>query len=168
MRRTAAAFVPLSCIALLMAAPPFGASAQTPAVAPAGKTSPSAARIEEEIATFERQEAEALLRADTSALEHLWAPDLIVTASNNRIRTGGEVLGFLKSGQMKLTKLERRVERIAVHGQVAVAMGEETFVPAGGEGAGKTFNRRYTDVLMQEYGRWRLIARQATLITPKR
>jgi uncharacterized protein (TIGR02246 family) len=73
------------------------------------------------------------------------------------------VLALVKSGQMKLTKLDRRIERVAVHGQVAVAMGVETIVPAGGKDAGKTLNRRYTDVYAQQDGQWRLIARQASL-----
>lgn len=167
MRRVAVAFVPLSVIAMLMATPNSGAAAQTPAVVPTNQAPRSADQIEKEIATIEQQNAEALVRGDTSALERIWAPDLVITASNNSIRTGAEVLGFVKSGQMKLTKLDRRVERIVVYGEVAVAMGEETFVPAGGDGAGKTLGRRYADVYLEENGRWRLIARQATLIPTK-
>lgn len=128
------------------------------------QASAAPSQVEKEIASIEQQEAQALLRADTSALERLWAPDLLVTTSRNRVHTGAEVLGFIRSGQMKLSKLERRVERIAVHGQVAIAMGEEIIVPAGGNNAGKTLNRRYTDVYAQKDGQWRLIARQATLV----
>jgi uncharacterized protein (TIGR02246 family) len=149
---------------MLMAAPRSSASAQTPPGAATSKTSPSGGQIEQEIRAIEQQEAQALLRGDASALERLWAPDLLVTASNNTIRTGAQALGFVKSGQLKLTKLDRRVERVAVHGQVAVAMGAETIVPAGGKNAGKTLNRRYTDVYAQQAGQWRLIARQQTLV----
>lgn len=158
----------VGCVALLVVAlfivTPRAVSAPTPAVTSGGKASPSTSQIEKEISSLEQQEAQALLRADTSALERLWAQDLLVTTSRNRVQTGAQVLGFIKSGKMKLTKLDRRVERIAVHGQVAIAMGEETIVPAGGNNAGKTLNRRYTDVYAQKDGQWRLIARQATLV----
>ncbi len=165
MPRAATAFVPLLVVTMLMAAAHSRASAQAPAVAPPSKVSPSASQIEKEIRAIEQQEAEALLHGDTAALERLWARDLLVTASSNNIRTGAEVLGFVKSGQLKLTKLERRTERVAVHGQVAIAMGVETLVPNGsGKNAGKTLNRRYTDVYAQQDGHWRLIARQATLV----
>jgi uncharacterized protein (TIGR02246 family) len=167
MPRAVLAVVPLSLIALLMATPTLGAAAQTPAVAAANQAPRSADQGEKQIAAIEQQDADALVRGDTAALERIWAPDLVITASNNSIRTGAEVLGFVKSGQMKLTKLDRRVERIVVHGAVAVAMGEETFVPAAGDGAGKTLSRRYTDVYLEQDGRWRLIARQATLIPAK-
>jgi len=163
MHRAAVVLVPLSIITL-MALPSPGAAAPTPAAAPTQPAVRSAEQIEKDIAAIEHQEAEALVRGDTAALERIWAPDLVITASSNSIRSGAEALGYLKSGQMKLTKLDRRVERIAVHGAVAVAMGEETFVPAAGAGAGKTLRRRYTDVYVEEDGRWRLIARQATLI----
>lgn len=162
--RRATAFLPLLAVALLIAGPGSGARAQTPSVAGTSKGPVSVSQIEKEIRAIDQQEADALLRGDTSALERLWAKDLLITASNNTIRTGAEALGFVKSGKMKLTKLERRIERVAVHGQVAVAMGTETVVPAGGKGAGKTLNRRYTNVYAQQDGQWRLIARQATLV----
>lgn len=164
MRRAATVVVPLLVVALSMATPPSRASAQTPPVAPTTQASPGASQIEQEIRGIEQQEAQALLRGDTSALEALWAPDLLVTASSNTIRTGAEVLGLLKAGRMKLTKLDRRIDRVAVHGPVAIAMGVETIVPAGGKGAGKTLHRRYTDVYAQQGGQWRLVARQATLV----
>jgi uncharacterized protein (TIGR02246 family) len=158
----------MGCIALwvmaLFIVTPRPVWAQTSAATTGNKELPSTSQVEKEIASIEQQEAQALLRADTAALERLWAHDLLVTTSRNRVHTGAEVLGFIKSGQMKLSKLDRRVDRVAVHGQVAIAMGEETIVPAGGNNAGKTLNRRYTDVYVQKDGQWRLIARQATLI----
>ena len=123
------------------------------------------AQTDKEIRAVEQQEAAAFLTGYASALERLWAPDLIINASNNTIRTGAETLNLIRSGAMKVTKLDRRVERIAVHGQVAVAMGVEILVPAGGDSAGKTVSRRYTDVYAQQDGQWRLIARQATVIS---
>ena len=154
MHRVVAAFVPI--IALFVIAPDFRASAQEPA----GVTP-----IEKEIRTIDQEEAQAFLRGATTELERLWAPSLLVTVSSNTIRTGAEVLGLIKSGQTKLTKLERITERVSVTGPVAIAMGVEIIVPAGGEGAGKTLRRRYTNVYLQQEGRWRLIARQATLIS---
>jgi uncharacterized protein (TIGR02246 family) len=164
MRSSARVFVPLLVIALLTAFSNLGLSAETPAVAPAVKASASESETRKEILGIEHREAQAMLRGDAAVLEGLWAPDLVITASSNKIRTGADVLGHIRSGKMKLTKLERITERVAVHGQVAIAMGEEAFTPAGGEGAGKPFRRRYTNVYAQQDGRWRLIARQASLI----
>jgi uncharacterized protein (TIGR02246 family) len=179
MRSAVTACVPLFAVALAVAPRPGGA-AEPPTVAPATTTPTTSAPpttvapsggaprgggdVEKAIRTVAQEEAQAFLRGDTAALERLWAPNLLVTASNNTIRTRAELLGLVKSGQMKLTKLDRRVERVAVHGRVAIAMGEETIVPAGGQGAGKTLRRRYTDVYAEEDGRWRLIGRQASLV----
>ena len=162
--RTAVALASLFIAATFIAAARSAAPAQTPAAAAARPASPSASEIEKEIVALEQQEAQAFLRSDTSALERLWAEDLLVTTSRNKIHTGAEVLALVKSGAMKLTTLERRIERVGVHGQVAVVMGEEIIVPAGGDNAGKTLKRRYTDVFAQKDNQWKLIARQATLI----
>jgi uncharacterized protein (TIGR02246 family) len=148
---------------MLIAGPRSTAPVQAAGVA-ASEAPSGAGQIEKEILAIEQQEAQALLRGDAPALERLWAQDLLVTASNNTIRTGAEALGYVRSGQLRLTKLDRRVERVAVHGQVAIAMGVETLIPAGGGNAGKTLHRRYTDVYAQQDGQWRLIARQQTLI----
>jgi hypothetical protein len=153
MRRQFVASVPLLITLWCVAVPPSRAAAQTPG-------NPA----EKEIMAVEQQEAQALLKGDTYALERLWAPDLLITASNNRIRSGTDVLSYMKSGKMKLIKLERNTERVSVHGQSGVAMGVETFVPGVGAGAGKTLRRRYTNVYLLQGERWRLIARQATLI----
>ena len=161
MRTATATIASLMIVVSFVTASHTRALAEPPGAVSGKPPSPSA---EEQIRTIEQQEANALLRADAAALERFWAPGLLVTASNNKIRTRDEVLGYVKSGQLKLTKLERHIEEVAVHGQVAIAMGRETIVPAGGDNAGKTLSRRYTDVYQQDGGSWRLIARQQTLV----
>jgi hypothetical protein len=47
-------------------------------------------------------------------------------------------------------------------------MGRETVVPKGNSpNAGNTINRRYTNIWMKRSGKWRLIARHASVICGK-
>ena len=55
-----------------------------------------------------------------------------------------------------------------VHGDTVIVMGHETVVPKGNSpDAGKTIHRRYTNIWMKRDGRWRLVARHASVICPK-
>jgi ketosteroid isomerase-like protein len=116
------------------------------------------------VRAIEDEEREAMLRSDLPALERYWSADLVVNAPNNEIKTRSEVLDLVKSGQLKYSSFERQIERIVVHGDIAVAMGAETVVPVGGPNAAKTVHRRYTDVYTRQSGLWQLIARQATIV----
>jgi len=49
---------------------------------------------------------------------------------------------------------------------MAVVMGEDIVKPQGNmQDAGKTVTRRYTDVWMKAQNKWKLIIRQATIIS---
>jgi ketosteroid isomerase-like protein len=119
---------------------------------------------ETQIRAMEEKERDAMARGDTAALEQYWDKELIVNAPGGRIRTASEVLAFVKSGDLKYTSLERQTERVALHGDVAIAMGAETVVLAAGPDAGKTLHRRFTDVFARQGGQWRLIARQMSVV----
>lgn len=140
-------------------------AAQTPAAGAAIKMAPTAdGQAESAIRAVEDDERQAMLRGDAAALERFWAAELLVNAPGGKIRTRPEVLEYVKSGRLKYSAFERHIERIAVHGDVAVAMGAETVVPATGPDAGKTLHRRYSDVFTRQNGQWRLIARQTTIV----
>ena len=68
---------------------------------------------------------------------------------------------------MTYASFVRNIESIQVHGDTAIAMGNEVVVPSGtSPGAGATIRRRYTDIWMNRDGAWRLIARHANVICP--
>ena len=165
MTRTRVAGIGLTLIGVVLGWAYAPASAQRPtAGATVNQPSEVDRQVEAQIRSIEEKERDALAHSDTGALEQYWDKELIVNAPGGHIRTGSEVLGFVKSGQLKYTSLERQIERIAVRGDLAIVMGAETVVLAAGADAGKTLHRRFTDVFERQGGQWRLIARQSSVM----
>ena len=78
-----------------------------------------------EIETLEEREARAMLGADVSTLQTLWADDLIVNSTSNLIAGKQILLEMIKSGRLKLRSYERRPVRIVTFGDLVVATGNE-------------------------------------------
>ena len=68
------------------------------------------------------------------------------------------------AGQISDSRYDRVIEYAGLRGDMVLLMGEEIVVPRAGPGAGSEVHRRFTDLWRPEAGRWRLTARQATLI----
>ncbi len=109
-------------------------------------------------------EADAVLRADFDTLEKLWAPDMIVNNPFNQVvRSSG---GRVRTGAVTYASFRRNIESIQIHGDTAIAMGNEVVIPSGKSvGAGTTIHRRYTNIWMKRGSEWRLTARHANVIT---
>jgi len=59
-------------------------------------------------------------------------------------------------------------ESVLIHGDTVIVMGREIVVPKGNSpDAGQTINRRYTNIWMKRSGKWRLVARHASVICQK-
>jgi len=74
----------------------------------------------------------------------------------------------IRTGAVTYSSFVREAETVLVHGDTVIVMGRETVVPKGeSPGAGQTINRRYTNIWMKREGRWRLVARHASVICQK-
>ena len=114
-----------------------------------------------EIRRLDLAHADAVLRGDAAALDKLWTEDFRVNNPFNEIDKANRI----RSGAVTYSSFVREPESVLVHGNTVIVMGRETVVPKGtSPDAGKTINRRYTNIWMKRKGKWRLIARHASVI----
>ena len=93
--------------------------------------------------------------------------DIIVNAPHGAVIEKAEIMARFRAGEMRYEAgLATRIEHVAVRGCAVVVMGEETVHPIpGAPTAQPIVRRRVTDVWREECGRWRLMLRQATVIS---
>jgi hypothetical protein len=118
---------------------------------------------QKEIETLEEREARAMLGADISTLQTLWADDLIVNSTANLIAGKQILLEMIKSGRLKLNSYERRPVSIVIFGDLVVATGNEVSQLVAGSAMIKTFVS-YMNVWTKRSGNWQLLARHVGLI----
>jgi hypothetical protein len=95
-----------------------------------------------------------------------------VNAPNNRVVVGREATldAFVRSGIVDFTQFDRTIERVHADSGFVFIMGLETVTPkndapAAGLMAGRTIQRRFSNVWKNEQGVWRLFARHANVIS---
>lgn len=122
------------------------------------------AAIEQEIKRLDLAHADAILRGDLAALDKLWTEDFKVNNPFNQIDRADRI----RTGAVTYSSFIREPETVLVHGDTVIVMGREIVVPKGDSpDAGKTINRRYTNIWMKRSGKWRLVARHASVICEK-
>lgn len=123
---------------------------------------------ENAIRKLEEAEREAILRGDTSKLSNLMSREIVVQNPENAVVGFRQIMARIKSGKINYSTFERKIDNIAFVNNIAIVMGLETLVPQGNTGnAGKTVQRRFTNIWTQENGKWKLTARQATIVSIK-
>jgi hypothetical protein len=117
-----------------------------------------------EVAEVEEREAQATLRNDLKALDALWSESLIVSSSANLVLTKSQASTLFRAGRIRLKTFERRISKLAVIGDVALATGNESFTvkddPTGKEpSSADLFICNYMNAWKLEGGVWKLIGR---------
>jgi ketosteroid isomerase-like protein len=121
---------------------------------------------EDLIRELEDQEREAILKGDTLQLARLMSEKIVVQNPENTIVGFRQIIDRIKRGKINYSIFQRRIDNIAFINGIAVVMGSETLVPKGvTENADKTVQRRFTNVWTKENNRWKLTARQATVVS---
>jgi hypothetical protein len=119
--------------------------------------------LEQEIRHREQAQVDALLKNDIAAMKQNWAADYVVNNPLNQVIEASR--GRIQSGTRTYSSFVRNIERVLVHENTVIVMGQETVVPSGAASdAGKTIVRRFTNIWMKREGKWLLTARQATVI----
>ncbi len=120
-------------------------------------------KLKEEINRLEMAHAEAIFNGDAAALDSLMDDNVTVNHPTNRIvKEKKELLGLIHHGVIRYTAFKRYPELFLFFKDMVVVMGHEIVVPAkGAPNAGKTLQRRYTDIWMNRDGKWRLTVRHA-------
>ena len=122
---------------------------------------------QKEIADLEQREAEAILSADASTLQTLWADDMVVNSTANLIAGKQILLEMVKNGRLKLRIYERRPVRIEVFTDLVVTTGHEISQLIGDTAVFKLFTS-YMNVWTKRGGNWQLLARHVGVIQRER
>lgn len=125
--------------------------------------------LEQEIRSLDLAHAEAIFKGDAKALDMLMDDDVTVNHPTNRIvKEKQQLLALIRQGVIRYTAFDRHPEAFLFFKDMVVVMGRETVVPApGAPNAGKTLQRRYTNVWMRRDGQWRLTVRHANNVCPE-
>jgi ketosteroid isomerase-like protein len=116
-----------------------------------------------EIEALEQREADAMLAADTSTLQTLWADDMVVNSTANLIAGKQILLEMIQNGRLKLRLYNRKPIRIVVFGDLVVTTGNEISQLIGDTAEFKLFVS-YMNVWAKREGNWQLLARHVGLI----
>lgn len=144
-------------VAILLAAPALG----------------QATAGEESLRQADAEQMRIIVDEDATAQQTFMHPNYMINAPSNRILRKAQLVAMLANGQMASEKFARKVEAVSITGNVGIVMGLETVSPARNSQLARQFGRksltrRFTNVFLFEDGRWRFLARQATVIgTPQ-
>lgn len=126
----------------------------------------SQAAIEQTVRQLDDRERVAVLNRDKAAVDLLWSDRFTVNAPNNQVAVGkSAVMALFDQGFIDYTQFDRSIESVRVDGDAVVIMGSETVRPIrNAPFAGKTVNRRFTNVWKLEPVGWRLLYRHANVV----
>jgi hypothetical protein len=115
------------------------------------------------------EELRIVLTGDADAMRALTHPNYIVNSPVNQIVRKDQLIKLLSEGKIASEAIERTIEATAITGNVGIVMGRETIKPKPNSELGlahgvKVLERRFTNVFVFEQGKWRLLARQSTVI----
>ncbi len=116
---------------------------------------------EDSVRAVELTRAQALLRADTTALSRMVADEFIEISRLGQLRTKADNIRDIASGALKLTLVKYDSLTVRIYGDVAVLRGiaDNTGTFRGIPFTGRI---RYTRVFVRRDGRWQAVAMQQT------
>src|SRR5215472_9330120 len=114
-------------------------------------------RVEEVIKKLDNERIQAQIQADATALDRIYADDVIGVGPSGTVRTKAQVISDFTSGDLKFQSITTDEVQVRVYENTAVETGLSTMV---GQDKGKAVPRdtRFTRVWVEQQGRWRLVA----------
>lgn len=121
--------------------------------------------VEEEVLQVDQERVQALLHNDASALDRIYAEELIFTNQYGVVRDKAYWTAIARAGEFKFDSYTREDVRVRIYGETAVVTGR--FLATGQVRGSKIRENqlRYICVYLKRDGRWQLVAQQATPIT---
>lgn len=101
---------------------------------------------------------------DPAAFAALLANDLAVNNPQNGVSVRGATAQRSATGTISYDRYDRVIDYAGLRNGMVLLMGEEIVVPRGAPPEQPPEHRRFTDLWKQVGGRWKLTARQATII----
>ena len=112
-------------------------------------------------------ERQLILNQDTVGMNKFYPDDFVVTNPFNQFINKSTVLSRVKLNVIKYNSYERNFDSFRFYGNTAIVIGSEIVIPtqdAARADAGKTVNRRFTEVWIKRNMKWEKIVRHANNI----
>jgi ketosteroid isomerase-like protein len=152
---------------LLIAFVTIAASCMTWGQEKAAKPAPAkkaAGSVQDQIKKLEEDRNQAILKADTAALDRMTSDDYTLVTSQGKLMTKAQIMDGFKSGSIKFESRELSDLNVRVYGNTAVVTGVVT-QKASESGKDTSGKSRFTRVYVKQSGRWVSVANQATTIS---
>ena len=112
-----------------------------------------------------------IVEEDAKAQQEFMHPNYMLNGPANSVKRKPELVTMLRRGDIASEKFDRKIEGVAITGDVGIVMGSEIVTPAPNSNLGRlhpgqTLHRRYTNVFLWQGNRWRFLARQASIVSP--
>jgi len=124
---------------------------------------------ESSLRAADAEQMRIIVQADAEAQQAFMHPNYMINGPMNRVLHKDVIVDMLAHGKMGNDFFERVIEDLAITGNVGIVMGREVVHPTpeselGMRHGDKVLNRRFTNVFLFESGKWRFLARQATIV----
>ena len=123
----------------------------------------SQTNVEQEVIQVENRRFQAMVDADTDALESILADELTYTHTSAVLDTKESFIRRLASGTLNYESVAPSNMQVRSYGDTAVVTGNAE-VQVSNSSNRTSFSLRFTDVLVQRDGRWQVVAWQSTRV----
>src|SRR5579863_8523604 len=129
----------------------------TPARAQKNATAQETDTAARALISLENKWVDALVKADTAALDTIFADSYVDSDEHGHRSDKRGVLAVLKSGELKMTSIKLSYMQAHVYGDAAVVTGSAAQV---GTFNGQSINATiiFTDTFVKQNGKWRAVA----------
>jgi ketosteroid isomerase-like protein len=107
---------------------------------------------------------DALTKHDTATLDKIWASDYTFVNPRGALVTKAERMANIKSGATEFKSINRKQDKVMIHGDIAIFIGRVTLEGTKYSGQESSGEYRYMHVWRKTGGEWQLLANQITLI----
>ena len=130
---------------------------------------PEALPTEVSLRKADAEQMRIIVDGDARAQQEFMHPNYMVNAPANRVLRKEQVVRMLAKGDIASETFQRTIEGTMITGAIGIVMGNEKVKPAlnselGRLHHGKILRRRFTNVFLWEAGKWRFLARQASVV----
>ena len=130
---------------------------------------PPALPTEISLRKADAEQMRIIVEGDAKAQQDFMHPNYMVNAPANRVLRKKDVVTMLAKGEIASETFQRTVEGTTITGAIGIVMGNEMVRPdrkseLGRRHPGRMLRRRFTNVFLWENGKWRFLARHASVV----
>ena len=116
---------------------------------------------EKAIRELETRRFQAMIEADTAALDTILAEDLTYTHTSGWVDTKEQFIGWLESGELNYQSISTDSVTVRVYAAATVVTGQAA-VKIKVNGQAKNLHIRFIDVYVKRNAHWQMVAWQST------